>query len=175
MKFNPFNLEISILAIILVVALDAQCQKAFPEFSDQPTWTIWGSSPTFPPPNTWNSAYHFFSETVMCGRVYSKGYFGAFFRSDSIKSYYRLSPNCNEKEYVMYDYSLQSGDSSYVHLVDTSCFWADSLLVRIVSVDTVSYMGIPRLTLDVEFSDGFQFYNSAKWIKGIGEGSCRTC
>lgn len=147
-------------------------QTVFPSFADNPTWNVleyFGLNCS-----TWT--YYYDYDTTFCNQIYSKVAlpFNAigYIRSDSSKTYFRTSSNCNEKEYLIYDYSLNIGDTTYVgfnlelgnqNQTDTNAF-------ILSQIDTVNYFGIDRQRFKMNFDrcNTGVMMDYMYWIKGIG-------
>ena len=74
----------------------------------------------------------------------------------------------NEQELLIYDFSLDVGDSIYVYPLSNSYF--DSVLLRCENVDTVSVMGVQRRRLEMETLEPNTLFNltTEYWYWGIG-------
>lgn len=74
----------------------------------------------------------------------------------------------NEEELLIYDFSLEVGDSIYVF--PYSNLYYDSVLMRCENVDTVSVMGVQRRRLEMETLEPNTLFNltTEYWYWGIG-------
>jgi hypothetical protein len=111
----------------------------------------------------------------ICGYDYSLGFITpsnefAYFRTDNEKVYIRNNVSCAYKEYLMYDFSLQIGDSTYCGyninqtVNDTTRFW-------VTNITTEQFVGIDRKVLHVNyFTDppNNTVISNMRWIQGIG-------
>lgn len=113
----------------------------------------------------------------MCGLSYSfttlpSGFTG-YFRSDSLRAYFRRTQNCEDKEYLLYDFSMDIGDTAYVGFE----LWGsgqqeDTAGFKLISIDTITQFGTPRRRFNM--LHGFpsyginEFYRPMAWLEGIG-------
>ncbi len=74
----------------------------------------------------------------------------------------------NDEELLIYDFSLDVGDSIYVYPLSNSYY--DSVLLRCENVDTVSLMGVQRRRLEMETLEPNTLFNltTEYWYWGIG-------
>ncbi len=146
-------------------------QHVFPYYSDAPQWNVlecfWFDCHT--------KTYTYEYDTSFCGKNYSKVHFtepnqNGYFRSENLKTYFRKSSNCSNKEYLIYDYSLNVGDTVFVGY---NLFWnagKDTSEFVVDAVDTVNYLGIDRQRFKMLYdpmNEGV-LYRPMYWINGIG-------
>jgi hypothetical protein len=162
-----------ILLILSILAFNFSlfAQQVFPTFSDAAKWNVyecfWFDCNT----RTYNYEY----DTTFCGQNYSKMNFydsnkSGYFRSDSLKTYFRKTPNCFDKEYLIYDYSLAVGDTAFVGFNLDLFDEKDTSEFVLESIDTVNYFGVERQRFKMKYdpsNQGFLF-RPMYWIKGIG-------
>ncbi len=162
--------KIILLPFLLITNLSI-AQNAFPSFADSASWNVmecfWSNCVT--------NNYHFDYDTVFCGQTYSKITFAsngnAYFRADTSKVYFRKSTNCSDKEYLIYDFSINVGDTVFVGY---DLFWnsgKDTAEFILASIDTVNYFGINRVRFNLLYDPinmGGPFFRPLKWIKSIG-------
>ena len=145
-------------------------QTVFPSFVDNPTWNVlecfWYNCSTH--------TYQYVYDTTFCSQSYSKVALlynqNGYFRSDSLKTYFRKSPNCNDKEYLIYDYSLNIGDTAYVGINLELGNSNDTTAFILTQIDTINYFGVARQRFKMNFDNcntgiplHFMF-----WTRGIG-------
>lgn len=159
--------------LLTVILPNAKSQTSFPSLTDNPTWSVYGTD------NFWSGVfltrnYEYEKDTLLCGQQYIKvestpnhpNNVIGYARVDNEKVYIRTSNNCADKEYLMYDFSLNIGDTVYCgyDIYDTTQFW-------VVAIDTVNHFGIDRKTLRMNFYMGTPPWGivvGMDWIEGIG-------
>jgi hypothetical protein len=165
-----FKSKVLLLPLLLITNL-SNAQNIFPSFADSASWNVlecfWSNCIT--------KNYHFDYDTVLCGQAYSKITFdvngNAYFRADTSKVYFRKSTNCSDKEYLIYDFSINVGDTVFVGY---DLFWnsgKDTAEFILASIDTVNYFGINRVRFTMLYDPiniGGPFFRPMNWIKGIG-------
>lgn len=152
-------------------------QNCFPEFSDSAKWNVltcaYGIGVSC---NT--VSYQYSYDTLFCGHVYSKitpspmSYSG-YIRSDSTRAYIRMTNSCTDKEYLMYDFTINNGDTVYLAynlwnswtFDDTTRFILDSSNTQIIN-------GVARDVYYLKYNTSPDLYpnlyDQMIWIKGIG-------
>jgi hypothetical protein len=154
---------------------DCNCtaQKSFPELSDHPEWNVQRSiEPSLPGP-VFIMSYHMEKDTAIYGKTYSlvsgtgnqQPHLSyervGFVRTDSKKVFFKKL--AEGKEYLLYDFGLQIGDTAYFPFFET-----DSAKYHVLNVDSVNVNGIKRLRLKVLPEYYPEEYMSMYWIEGIG-------
>jgi hypothetical protein len=68
-----------------------------------------------------------------------------YFRSDSLRAYFRRTLNCEDKEYLLYDFSMDIGDTAYVGF-ELWGSWQpeDTAGFKLISIDTITQFGVSR-------------------------------
>jgi hypothetical protein len=155
----------------------------FPLYSDNPVWYIEDHQ------NQVIQRITYEKDTVMCGYNYSKlnkmnytigdrNYIlKGYVRKENSKVFFIYSDNCEDKEYLMYNFSLLPGDTvfcgynliesenPYPGYVDTTKFWVES-------IDSVSFLGKKYKRLNMKFFSIPPYYNltpkEMEWIEDIG-------
>jgi len=154
----------------------------FPEFSENPIWYVKNNQLQR------MERYFFTEDTLFCGHRYSvlneqkwsdivtlTGYV----RNQEDKVFFRVTNSCEDKEYLMYDFSLTVGDTIYCgynliyvitqpenyNYIDSTKFW-------LVSVDTVNILGAHynryKIHFDLDPMYGENDTSEMYWIEGIG-------
>lgn len=155
----------------LTINLTLFAQQVFPSYSDGAKWNVyecfWLDCHT--------RQYNYQYDTVFCGQNYSKMNFYdynqiGYFRSDSLKTYFRKTSNCSDKEYLIYDYSLTVGDTAFVGFNLNLFNEKDTSEFVLESIDTVSFFGVDRQRFKMKYDPSNQgwFGRSMYWINGIG-------
>lgn len=152
----------------------SMAQNVFPSYSDSATWNV-AQLILFPYGNLYTQVYQYEKDTSFCGNIYSKmncyGNPCGYYRADSIKAYVRSTTNCSDKEYLIYDYSLAVGDTTYIGY---RLMWPssnDTAPVVVNAIDTVNYFGINRKRMKILFnscSNDFNLVDTMYWVSGIG-------
>lgn len=164
----------AILILLLTFGLarsNAQTQNVFPSYADSATWHVldcyWMDCITH--------VDKFDGIVEMCGHEYSRVTFSAtrvvYFRSDTLRTFFRRSTDCNGKEYLIYDYSMEPGDTVWV---GSNFGWSsqDTTRTRLMYIDTIEQFGIQRRRFNMHhgLSELFvgEFEMQMAWIEGIG-------
>ncbi|RLD67312.1 MAG: hypothetical protein DRI84_02790 [Bacteroidetes bacterium] len=169
-------MKVYLFLLFLVVqffTINAKAQNVFPIYSDSAKWSVaewyWY--------DVWTKKYQYDYDTTFCGHTYSKitisPYMSsAYFRSDSLRTYFRYGSNCLDKEYLIYDFSLNVGDKVYPGYEVNLPGFSDTLLFRLESVDTLIYMGVDRIRFKMRYYINYpydtSYYRIMYWLKGIG-------
>jgi hypothetical protein len=95
----------------------------------------------------------------------------AYFRNDGQRTLLRRTTNCTDKEYLLYDFSLNEGDTTYVG--SETFALPDTAMAIVRSIDTIEVLGTPRrrftMLIDLCPSEGSEpFFIPMEWIEGIG-------
>jgi hypothetical protein len=153
--------------LIIAVACFGQ-QQPILRFEDNPVWGIRYGNYQGPEP-IYVGFLHSYSDTIwICNHRYDvvdMNEFGyqvtGYVRSLGQKTYLRVSADCADREYLLYDFSLNIGDSVFVGGENLFDGIEDSTLIVVTSVDTVVYSGVARKTIGLWGGYG-------QWIEGIG-------
>ncbi len=163
------NKLILVLTLILVSFSPLKAQTVFPTFADNPSWNVLECFYLTCSTQT----YQFVYDTTFCNQTYSKIEFDnnidGYFRSDSLQTKFRISTNCNDKEFMLYDYSLNPGDTTYVGY-SLELYPNDTTPAVLMQIDTVNYFGVDRQRFKLKFDHcnmGFMM-DDLYWIRGIG-------
>jgi hypothetical protein len=161
----------AILIFLLTFGLaksNAQSQNVFPSYGDSATWHVldcyaWNDCQTY--------VKTFEGEIDLCGHSYSVATFltgdTGYFRSDSLRTYVRRTQNCADKEYLLYDFSMEIGDTVYVGFKLWDLSSDDSLGLKLQNIDTITQFGVSRRRFNMR--SGPNVWNlSMAWIEGIG-------
>ncbi len=164
------DLKIILILLLLAPFSKSKGQTVFPSWTDSPTWNVlecfWMNCST--------TTYQYVYDTTFCNQTYSKVELfnnqPGYIRSDSVKTYFRKSSNCIDKEYLMYDYSLNLGDTAYVGFNLELGTSYDTTAFVLTQIDTVNYFGVARQRFKLNFDNcniGIPLH-FMYWIKGIG-------
>jgi flagellar basal body rod protein FlgG len=145
--------------------------KAFPMIEESPQWNILTVDQHIPHIGS-TQEVQYGMNTVMCGKRYSKVWVDgirAYIRSNDKKTYYRRTENCDSKEYLLYDYSLNVGDTAWLGWNQYDWIAKDTAAFVLTSIDSINIYQHVRKVLKMEYADDDQaFSGSLHWIHGIG-------
>lgn len=171
--------KLCVLFLLAIITKSSTAQSSFPTASDSVTWGVcfytyspaspnWSSVTAYYRLNTWHN---------VCGNTYSvveeEGHPvehpQVLVRNEGDKVYLRRGTNCSDKEYLLYDFSLNLGDTVtcgiYLDMpiyeypyMDTTKFW-------VVDVDTVNQERVLSMEYFVS-QDGP--VRPMTWTTGIG-------
>lgn len=113
----------------------------------------------------------------LCGNTYNivEGLFGEgelYYRNEDQRTLLRRSTNCAEKEYLLYDFSLDLGDTIYVGW-EMEGSGEDTTMAIVETIDTVEFLGITRrrfsLLIDrCPMAGDEPVFTTMEWIEGVG-------
>lgn len=145
-------------------------QYSFPVGSINPAWSVLECFFS----NCSTSVYQYQYDTSFCGFQYSKINLSFnnkhYIRSDSLRTHFRKTSNCLDKEYLMYNYDLNVGDTTFVGFNQELGTSEDTSLFQLISVDSVLVMNIQRLqyTLIYDRCNLGSMNDTMLWLYGIG-------
>lgn len=161
------------ILLVLLLALSsvgrAEAQRVFPSYADNAKWHVlrcfWMDCET--------DEKSFQGVMDLCGQHYSFRTFPsgevAYFRSDSVRAYFRRTQNCADKEYLLYDFSMELGDTVYVGFELWSSWQPDTAAFKLASIDTITQFGVSRRRFNMLHGYGSNaFFSPMAWIEGIG-------
>ena len=160
--------------IFLLVVKHCIAQIPFPYHSLNPSWEMDRYSPylaesihvklgqdTLFCGNAWNSVDFFDTNNYFIERI-------GFCRQENKKVFVRETANCNDAEFLMYDFNVKEGDSLYCG-VDYG-FGTLPTLMHIGYVGTGWYDGVPRKYISVTYQpDPFFPPSHLTWVEGVGD------
>jgi len=156
-------------------------QSVFPEYEDQPVWrlatlgmngagqaTAYVSGDTLACGQTWNVAQQYFTAANgQNSNIWTIGYY----RVENDRVLFRNALACTDPEYLMYDFSLEVGDTALCGQV-LGGFGTSAARVYIYQKDTIYIDCTPRRRL---WALGFSPVggsmgpsNCMQWVEGIG-------
>lgn len=151
--------------------INPELEYSFPLFSVQPTWNVLDKQlneiETF---STMDLEYDY--DTVLCNYIYSRislNGLGVFVRQNDLQVYYRKGDNCSSKEYLLYDYSLNIGDTTYVGWDQYDWYGSDTAAFVVEQIEEMEQFGVlrNRFTLVYAGSDG-AYSGQLHWLEGVG-------
>jgi len=166
--------------ITLIISLAAQtlteavAQQPLPHAADQPSWGVrkYVLGLGFD-----NSLVQSVGVIDVCGVSYNT-VIGidtgneVYYRNEGQRTWLRNSTDCDEREYLLYDLTLNEGDTTYVG-------WQmegptlDTTLVIVQSIDIVNYEGVPRRRFSLLVDRcpntfGPSVFTEDVWVEGVG-------
>jgi hypothetical protein len=166
---------LTFFALLASSGLQAQ-QQPFLTKADDPTWSvlhcIYGIGVGC---DTYQ--YQYLDTMTVCGRQYSsllatgsEPLGTMFVRNDGQRTLFRMGGDCSRKEYLMYDFSLELGDSTYCGMNMGSWMDLDTALFVVDAIDTVDVSGTDRKRYTMRFSNCNDDWVGAQmeWIEGLG-------
>lgn len=168
----------SFLALCTVLASMRPCvaQQPFPTHADSGSWSVLSCIMGIGTYCT-SATVAFESSTSFCGHTWSVHNwptFGdpgvAYVRNEGQRTLLRRTTDCEDKEYLLYDFSMDVGDSVYAPL-NMDLLPVDTTIFVLQDIDTVVYSGgLPRRRFSLLYdrcNDG-QVWSPDQWIEGIG-------
>ncbi|MBP6643317.1 MAG: hypothetical protein KA186_09515 [Flavobacteriales bacterium] len=156
-----------------VLTKSISAQQPFPTAADEPRWSV---SWYILGPFAFNNAFSCSTSIDLCGHTYSaveefNPIGPAYFRNDGQRTLLRRTTNCTDKEYLLYDFSLNAGETTYVG--SETFALPDTAMAIVQSIDTIEVLGTPRrrftMLIDLCPSEGNEpFFTPMEWIEGIG-------
>lgn len=169
------------LLSILIACTSMTAQSVFPGYEDQPVWrlttqgldgagqaTAYVSRDTLACGQTWNVAQQYFTNANgQNSNIWTIGYY----REEGARIYFRQNLNCGDREYLMYDFSLETGDSVWVGIPGLPAL-SDTMLMRVVNTYNACVLGVERKTVVVSgilpASFVIDIQITMHWIEGVG-------
>jgi hypothetical protein len=139
--------------------------KPFPLHDDNPKWNELLKTNSFGGGTSLTTkTFVYDSKISICNKEYSLFIYSIdkmYVRNEGKKTYYRLSKDCNSKEYLLYDFDMKVGDQKYFRMMAGS---ADSSLFVLKKIDTTwhHFQKVRRFHYDFDY---FVQSNGSKIIK----------
>ena len=146
-----------------------KAQKVFPEYGDNPKWNVlscfWRDCNT--------QSFEFYKDTIICGKHYSAILLNkkkTYIRTENQKVFLRETNSCLGKDYVIYDFSKNIGDTIYLAYDLSNTAYLDTIPALISNIDTIDFLNSRRRRFLVKFNPSGQsnFFRQMYWIEGIG-------
>ena len=141
-------------------------QNVFPDYKDKPNWIINENESVYSKKITGT----FIGDTILCGKNYSicKAYEKIFyFYSDSLRTIFKISTDCNAKEYTAYDYSKNINDTLILGNFGFLSLKSDTFKMLIKNKKNITVNGISSIQLDLIYKIQ-NIERQMTWIQGIG-------
>lgn len=149
--------------------VNAQTPNVFPSYGDSAKWHVLGCY--------WMDCIthvdSFDSAIEICGYEYSRVTFGpgnvVYFRSDSLRTHFRRSTSCLDKEYLIYDFSMEPGESVWVGFEIGGWSSVDTIEAVLLNIDTIEQFGFERRRFNMRLGVSiWEYVMNMSWIEGIG-------
>ncbi len=161
------------IALATMTTMVGNAQQPFPTYADSGSWSVLccisGNGTTCA-----TETFQYTGTVNMCGHGYSIApttVWGdtAFIRNELGRTLLRKSRDCVDREYVMYDYTLNVGDTVYCG-ENINYITRDTSAFVLSEVDTVTYFGVQRRRLKMLYDRcNADFLNTTMyWMEGIG-------
>ena len=141
-------------------------QNVFPDYKDNPNWIINKNESVYSKKITGT----FIGDTLLCGKNYSiyKAYEKIFyFYSDSLRTIFKISTDCNAKVYTAYDYSKNINDTLILGNFGFLSLKSDTFKMLKNNKKNITVNGISSIQLDLIYKIQ-NIERQMTWIQGIG-------
>jgi hypothetical protein len=160
------------LFILLLLSFFSYAQSPFPTASDSVTWTVCHTvySPVAPDSYIYEKKINMVEWANVCGLDYSliqDSNNNAYVRNDSMRVYLRMGVNCLEKEYLMYDFSLNVGDTVLCGWNLDLRYYSDTTQFWVTQVDTINQKRVLTMEYFPLYPD-LSYVKTMTWTVGIG-------
>jgi hypothetical protein len=171
------NKKLLVIIFFVSVFYTGMSQNVFPSFADNAKWNVLHCVSGIG--NSCNTiTYQFDYDTLFCGHIYSKinavttGSIG-YIRSENSRVYIRTTNSCIDKEYVMYDFSINVGDTIYLANNIWNSNPNDTTKFVLDSINIINFNGIERYIYYVKYEPDSHLWPNwygrhMIWIEGIG-------
>lgn len=182
MKHKNINLSILTLLFISII-MGAGCEKdleqsinVFPSQEDSPQWKVLIEYSNIGQED-YVETYEYKNDTIFCGNTYikviakSKGVERplCYIRNEGKKVYLRKNNDCNEKEYLLYDFQLSDGESVKCGFHIFSPLIPKEINFFVKEINTINLLsGKTKKMLNMEYSYSDNDVFEMNWIEGIG-------
>lgn len=151
-------------------------QQPFPTYADNGTWNVLGCIYGI---GVWcgTQSIAYAGSDSVCGEVwstYSWPSWGmdpgiAYVRNEGQRTLMRRTTNCTDKQYVLYDFGMEAGDSVYAPM-NMDLMEQDTTLFILQDIDTVEIRGVERRRFSLLFDrcNETLVNTPMQWIEGIG-------
>lgn len=159
--------------IFLLVKVFSQ-DNYFPNYDDQPIWIISSQGLGGSLTETIRSVEEVFIDGNQWVRVKTDDDLDiGWYRVNGPRVFFTF--DLRTREYLIYDFSLEEGDSIYLEFPIIELELSDSILFKVIQTDTICFGNIPRKTITIDAQVGVPgdwqnfFYHRTSWIVGIGD------
>jgi len=160
-----------LLLVLSVYVLHLNAQQALPAFDLDPQWNIrlnvWGNTSVMQ--NTYAV------EVDACGMTWTETSYESFnpdikcyIRIDGARAYVKTTLDCSAPEYLMYDFSLEIGDTLHIAYGLGSSNPESTRPFRIWDKTTILIGGEERILLSTDDLGTFSNIGQVEFIEGIG-------
>jgi|GEM_PF-2042687 len=154
----------------------SMAQQPFPTYADNGTWNVLSCIYGI---GVWcgTQSIAYAGSDSVCGEVwstYSWPSWGmdpgiAYVRNEGQRTLLRRTTNCADKQYVLYDFGMEAGDSVYAPM-NMDLMEQDTTLFILQDIDTVEILGVERRRFSLLFDrcNETLVNTPMQWIEGIG-------
>jgi hypothetical protein len=172
--------KIILLSISFFTFAGLFAQSSFPTHSESPEWfvKIYGEAAHV------DKTVYTESPIIICGEIWTPAYtqsdfgdpapkFLGFYRTEGQRVYFRATEQCSDPDHLLYDYSLEVGQSVEVSLY-VSPFDPVGIPVtmQVYEVSSNTYLGVERKILGLVYLApsplGGYYTGWTAWIEGVG-------
>jgi hypothetical protein len=156
--------SVTILFLFSCIFFKLNAQPLFPTQNDNPNWFVTNNT------SQETIKYELIKDTVFCSSTWYKVKSSSnelfWIQVESQKVFIKFDNQCVNSKYLLYDFSLQKGDSIFCG----NSNGIDILKAKVVSVDSVqcNTKKFKRLKLNFYYSTTSQNFIEMYWIEGIG-------
>ncbi len=148
-------------------------QTAFPLIHTDPYWSVLRRLLQLPNINK-TEKFSYIDDFVFCGQRYSKIVYSdanqrLYLRSDLDKTYFKRGESCSDKEYLMYDYSMELGDTAWVGWNQNHHYALDTAAFVLTQIDSILLNNQYHKKFHLVPADASIGYSGAlNWVQGVG-------
>jgi len=146
-------------------------ETVFPDLRDQPTWNVLETKSTYPG-YSHTQVYSYEKDTIFCGNKYSIIHIGnskAYIHNKQEKTYILKEAGCDKKEYLLYDYTINIGDTVWLGLFTANQTSIDTIAYVLKKENIYNQFGLNMRQLVLESSQKeLSPFPTLNWIEGVG-------
>lgn len=145
----------------------------YEKYGDKPIWNILVHKEHEYPYYGITHHYYYDDEIDICYRDFSVLRFPnssrkVYVRSDYQKAWYRYTEDCDDKEYLLYDFTLTYGEKVWVGWEDEN-LEKDTAQFVVREISMVEYFGVKRKQIVLDYAENDDLYSGKlTWVDGIG-------
>lgn len=156
-------------------------QQVFPSHDQNPIWSLYHSE-LFSEEEEYAYSLKTEAEIILCDELWTPVHrynsvgvdegISMYYRQSEQKVFYRLEEDCDSPDYLMYDFSLEPGDTVTIRL-DYGLFdYPVDVLFTVAIIDEEEINGVSRKRLLMHYNF-FTFMGQhngiVEWVEGIGD------
>ena len=156
---------------IMILGINLTAQEIFPSTADNPEWIVCTRLSTYPVIKTFETISYDY-DTVISQKLYHK-----VIASDSLTSNLigfvrtsnnRVFLNKSGKDYLLYDFSLKTGDSVFCGYNLMTSNHPDTIKMKVMQVDSVECNLIKHKRITLNYNPFSDYLPQIIWIEGVG-------